>query len=154
VVHKELFVLGHGVDDGLGIFRRQKKIWKSFDINIVFFYSHRDEEQVAAGLFSLFAGSLYTLKDMCRFLLFIKCLNSVVGDRVLASGFGIPLKVSFMLFHVHVKTCYFMYMLKHPTLCTYFTMFSCPRRFAIDRKEFPGAWEHWDRNVTVHTDGR
>ena len=50
------------------------------ELALTSFSSHRDEEQVAAGLLPLFHGSGYLLKDMCRFLLFMKCQNSVIGD--------------------------------------------------------------------------
>jgi hypothetical protein len=57
-------------------------------LTLTTFHCHRDEEQVAAGLLPLFPDSPFSLKDMCRFLLFMKCQNSVIGDRLLASWFG------------------------------------------------------------------
>lgn len=48
-----------------------------------------DDEVVAAGESPVFPGSPFTLKDMCRYLLFVKCQNSAVGDRLLASLFGV-----------------------------------------------------------------
>ena len=56
-------------------------------------------------------------------------------NHILKSLLQNSAKVHFILFYVHVKTSYFMYMLKHPISCTFFTMFSCPRRFAIYRQE-------------------
>ena len=48
-----------------------------------------DEEVVLAGEVSIFPGSGYSMKDMCRFLLFVKCQNSTIGDRLFASIFGV-----------------------------------------------------------------
>jgi len=60
-------------------------------------------------------------------------------NHILKSLLKNSAKGPFILFHVHVKTCYFMYMLKHAILCTchniLFHVHMFARRFAIYSKE-------------------
>ena len=52
-------------------------------------------------------------------------------DAILCTCHPISCTCYNILFHVHVKTSYFMYMLKHPILCTYCNILFCVHNFGI-----------------------